>query len=222
MSGFAYVSLSLAISSTATLWCRNLAARARRPSGVKVTCTTGSSTDTLSSIVTASPWIDSSTTDLSSRQATSARSPALLIEVPEGCFPTSIERTWRGGRVRRSTTCSLLSGSDFHLSPSRTQFTALLMRASRWSGVTATFVGGPMSEFGRGSVPITTGISRFDMSRNVTLSLPGSRNTGCPRSSKVTFSSFPTTITCPLHDGRSDLREHQGEHDDGDEGTGHG
>src|SRR6516165_8518876 len=81
------VTLSPATSSTVSLWAGNLTAKARFPSGVKVTCETLSPIGTVSISLTSVPLIDSTLMDFSSRLATSARLPAGLMLRPEGCFP---------------------------------------------------------------------------------------------------------------------------------------
>ena len=56
--------------------------------------------------------------ELSARLAMSARVPARLIDMPEGCLPTATVSMRVGGLVVRSMTYSLLSGAGFQLPPS--------------------------------------------------------------------------------------------------------
>jgi hypothetical protein len=50
------------------------------------------------------PWIASTLMELSARLAMSARLPARLIDIPEGCLPTATVSMRVGGFVVRSMT----------------------------------------------------------------------------------------------------------------------
>ncbi len=59
---------------------------------------------TVSIILTCLPWIESTLIELSARLAMSARFPARLIDMPEGCLPTATVSISDGGLVVRSMT----------------------------------------------------------------------------------------------------------------------
>ena len=100
---------------------------------------------TLLATVTVLPLIVRTLTVLSARLVTSAKVPARLIAMPEGCLPSWSVAITAGGYAVRSMTKSLLSGTFFRLSPSLTTSIELATSASLLSGVIARLVGGPMT-----------------------------------------------------------------------------
>ena len=59
---------------------------------------------TVSTSLTCLPWIESTLIELSARLVSSARLPARLIDMPEGCLPTVTVSISFGGLVLRSMT----------------------------------------------------------------------------------------------------------------------
>ena len=104
MSCFSYEIFCPSTFSTAILCAGNFAANARLPSGVNTTEATPSPVVTVSTSFTCLPWIDSTLIELSARLAIKARSPARLIERPDGCLPTATVSISAGGLLVRSIT----------------------------------------------------------------------------------------------------------------------
>src|ERR1043166_6287381 len=91
--------------------------------------------------------MESTATELSARFVTSARLPARLIAIPEGCLPTLTVAICAGGFDLRSTTNTSVDGAPFHASPSCTQSMEFATSARLSFGVIARFTGGPKTEF---------------------------------------------------------------------------
>ena len=149
----------------------------------------------MSTTFTCLPSIASTLIELSARLAISARFPARLIDMPEGCLPTVIVSIRRGGFVVSSITCSLLAGPDFQPGPSAVYSTESATSASWPLGVIARLVGGPKIEFESGRVVTIFGLAgSVPMSTITTASLPGALSTSFPPASHTVLLSIPTTM----------------------------
>src|SRR6267378_6110130 len=132
----------------------------------------------------------------SARFATSARLPARLIDMPEGCLPAAIVSISFGGLTVRSMTQIRLSGTCFHAPPSWTTFIELATSARLSSGVMARLTGGPTIVFASGSTTSVFGArGSVPTSKIATESRPGGPITAFPDSSQLCFSSSPTIIS---------------------------
>ena len=94
-------------------------AMARLPSGVNTTWATCSPMATVSTSLTCLPWIDSTPAGSSCRPglAISARLPARLIDMPEGCLPTATVSISAGGLVVEIDDVELVVGHGLPVGP---------------------------------------------------------------------------------------------------------
>ena len=138
----------------------------------------------------------STLTELSARLAIRARLPALLMDRPDGCLPTSTVSISFGGVVVRSITHRRLSGTCLNTPFSLTTLSEFATMARVSSGVIARFTGGPAMVLGNGRLMMIFGASgSVPMSMIDRVSLPAALRITLPSLSQASFSSLATIIS---------------------------